>query len=57
MNQEEKDDEQRAKIDAEKRTLSRQLYCLIFMSFLVAAGFYALVRIQNPDLKPSEDVV
>ena len=57
MDQEEKDDEQRAKIEAEKRSLTRQLMCLIFMSFLVSAGFYAVTLLQNPDLKPSEDVV
>ena len=42
MNQEDKDEAQRAKIEAEKRSLSRQLACLIFMSFLVAAAFYGL---------------
>ena len=54
---EQEDDEQRAKIEAEKRALSRQLYCLIFMSLLVAAGFYIMTRVQNPDLKPSEEFV
>ena len=51
------DDQQRAKIEAEKRALTRQLACLIFMSLLIAAGFYIMTRVQNPDLKPSEEVV
>ena len=57
MDNGEKDDEQRAKIDAEKRALTRQLYCHIFMSLLVAGAFYGLTLLQNPELKPTDDAM
>ena len=40
-----KDEAQRAKIEAEKSALSRQLFCLIIMSALVAGAFYAITMV------------
>ena len=46
-----KDIQQREKIEKEKRDLTKQLIFLIFVSFLISGAFYGITMIQNPYLK------
>ena len=53
----ENEDDQMAKIAADKANLSKTLCCQIFMAFLAAAAIYFLTLLQNPELKPRDDLL
>ena len=48
---------QMEKIAADKANLSKTLACQIFMAFLAAAAIYFLTLLQNPGLKPRDDIL
>lgn len=48
---------QMEKIAADKANLSKTLCCQIFMAFLAAAAIYFLTLLQNPGLKPRDDIL
>ena len=51
------EDDQMQKIAADKAALTKTLVCQVFMAFLAAAAIYGLTLLQNPGLKPRDDVV
>ena len=53
----EDDNEQMAKIAADKANLTKTLVCQIFLAFLAAAVIYFLTLLQNPQLKPRDDLL
>ena len=54
MEEEDKGEAQRKKIEEEKSALTRQLVCLVFASFIICAAFYGLTILQNPNLHPND---